>query len=156
LSDALARDIRHGLRRLARDWRFTSAAVLILALGIGANTAIFSLVNAALFREQALADPDRLVDIYQIGANPGGIDANSYPAYLDMADYTDVFAGITAVSVPRGVTFQDQGSLRPVVAEHTTATYLSVLGLRPVLGRWFDRSEDARGAGVVAVVSHQV
>ena len=63
--DALVRDARHGLRRLVRDWRFTTAAVLILGLAIGANTAIFSVVNAVLFREEALADPDRLVNIYQ-------------------------------------------------------------------------------------------
>jgi len=62
--DALVRDTRHGLRRLVRDWRFTAAAVLILGLAIGANTATFSLVNAVLFREQVFADPDRLVNIY--------------------------------------------------------------------------------------------
>src|SRR5687768_16589548 len=63
--DALVRDTRHGLRRLVRDWRFTTAAVLILGLAIGANTAIFSVVNAALFRDKGFADSDRLVDIYQ-------------------------------------------------------------------------------------------
>src|SRR5262245_23185177 len=65
--DALVRDARHGLRRLVRDWRFTTAAVLILGLAIGANTAIFSLVNAALFRPQAVAAPERVVNIYQNG-----------------------------------------------------------------------------------------
>ena len=61
--DALVRDIRHSVRTLLRDWRFTAAAVAILGLGIGANIAIFSLINATLFRAQAVADPDRLVDI---------------------------------------------------------------------------------------------
>ena len=98
--DALLRDTRHAVRRLARDWRFTAAAVLILGLGIGANTAIFSLINATLFRQQSFADPDRLVDIYQNASNAGGLDGNSYPAYLDMAAYTDVFASTTAASVP--------------------------------------------------------
>ncbi len=153
--DALVRDTRHGVRRLARDWRFTGAAILILGLGIGANTALFSLINATLFREQSLADPDRLVDIYQNAANAGGVDANSYPAYLDMAAYTDVFASITAASVPRGVNYLDGGALRPAIAEHTTATYLAVLGLRPSLGRWFSTEEDTRGAAVVAVVGYQ-
>jgi predicted permease len=149
------RDLREGLRRLLRDWRFTTATVLILGTGIGVNTALFSLVNAMLFRKQALADPDRLVDIYQNGANPGGMDANSYPAYLDIAAYTDVFASTTAVLVPRGVNYLDQGALRRAVVEHTTATYLSVLGLRPALGRWFTEAEDTRGAAVVGVVSHR-
>jgi predicted permease len=153
--DALLRDARHAVRRLARDWRFTAAAVLILGLGIGANTAIFSLINATLFRQQSFADPDRLVDIYQNATNAGGIDGNSYPAYLDMAAYTDVFASTTAALVPRGVNYLDEGALRSAVAEHTTATYLSVLGLRPSLGRWFDAAEDAPGAAVVAVVGHE-
>jgi len=152
--DAFLRDTRHALRRLVRDWRFTAAAVLILGLGIGANTAIFSLINATLFRQQSFANPDRLVDIYQNATNAGGMDANSYPAYLDMAAYTDVFASTTAVLVPSGVNYLDEGALRPAVAEHTTATYLSVLGLRPSVGRWFDAAEDTPGAPVVALVSH--
>jgi hypothetical protein len=121
-TDALVRDTRYAVRRLLRDWRFTAAAVVILALGIGANTAIFSLINATLFRGQSFADPDRLVDIYQNASNPGGIDANSYPAYLDMAAYTEVFASTTAAFVPRGVSYLDEGRLRPAIAEHTTAT----------------------------------
>ncbi len=154
-TDALWRDTRHAIRRLIRDWRFTAAAVLILGLGIGANTAIFSLINATLFRGQSFSDPDRLVDIYQNASNAGGIDGNSYPAYLDMAAYTDVFASTTAALVPHGVNYQHEGVLRPAVAEHTTATYLSVLGLRPSLGRWFDAGEDTPGAAVVAVVGHE-
>jgi len=152
--DALARDIRHSVRTLVRDWRFTAAAVAILGLGIGANTAIFSLINATLFRGQAVADPARLVDIYQRGSNAGGVDGNSYPAYLDMAAYTDVFASTTAAVVPLGVNYLDEGALRPAVAEYTTATYLSVLGLAPSLGRWFNSAEDTPGAAVVAVVGH--
>jgi predicted permease len=153
--DALLRDAKHAVRRLARDWRFTVAAVLILGLGIGANTAIFSLINATLFRQQSVVDPDRLVDIYQRASNAGGMDGNSYPAYLDMAAYTDVFASTTAALVPRGVNYLDQGALRPAVAEHTTATYLSALGLAPSLGRWFNAAEDTLGAAVVAVVGHE-
>jgi putative ABC transport system permease protein len=154
-TDALARDIHSGVRRLLREWRFTIAAIVILGLGIGANTAVFSLINATLFRRQTFAAPDRLVDIYQNAVNAGGMDANSYPAYLDMAAYTDVFASTTAVLVPRGVTYQHEGVLRPAIAEHTTAAYLSVLGLQPSLGRWFDAVEDRRGVEVVGVVSHR-
>ena len=153
--DALQRDLRHGFRRLIRDFRFTAAAIVVLGLGIGANTAMFSVINAALFREQAVVDAERLVDIYQNGANAGGLDGNSYPAYLDMAQYSDVFAGTMAVLVPLGVNYLDQGALRPAVVQYSTASYLSVLGLRPALGRWFTASEDVRGAAVVAVVGHQ-
>jgi predicted permease len=153
--EPVVRDIRHAIRRLVRDWPFTTAAVVILGLGIGANTAAFSLVNATLFREPSFSDPDRLVDIYQNASNPGGIDANSYPAYLDIATYTNVFASTTAVLMPRGVNYLDEGALRPAVAEHTTATYPMVLGVRPSLGRWFDAAEDAPGAAVVAVLGHE-
>src|SRR5262245_60809591 len=112
----MVRDTRHAIRRLLRDWPFTAAAVVILGLGIGANTAIFSLINAALLRGRPLADADRLVDIYQNGINDG-VDANSYPGYLDVASYTDVFDGVTAASIPLGVNYQLEGALRPGVAE---------------------------------------
>jgi predicted permease len=154
--ETLTRDMRHSLRRLIRDWRFTLAAVLILGLGIGANTAIFSLVNAVLLRRASLPDHSRLVDIYQRSADPGGQDSNSYPAYLDMAAYTDVFASTMASSIPHGVTWQHDGILRHAVKEHTTATNLTVLGLRPFLGRWFTAAEDTRGAPVVAVLGHHI
>jgi predicted permease len=153
--EALLRDTRYSVRRLARDWRFTTAAVFILGLGIGANTAIFSIINATLFRAQHFADPNRLVDIYQNGSNPGGMDGNSYPAYMDISAYTDVFQSTTAALVPRGVHYQDEYVLRSAIVEHTTSTYLSVLGLRPSLGRWFDTTEDTIGAAVVAVVGHE-
>ena len=149
----LAHDTRHGARRLARDWRFTAAAVLILGLGIGANTASFSVINATLFRESLLADPDRLVEIYQNGRD-GSPGLNSYPAYKDIADYSQVFAGTAATSIPVPVHFRDQGAVRVAVAEYTTATYPAVLGLRPSLGRWFDAGEDTPGAAIVAIVGH--
>ena len=153
--DALMQDTRHGIRRLVRDWRFTIAAVLILSLGIGATTAMFSLINATLFRQPSYADAGRLVEIYQNAVNAEGVDANSYPAYQDMAAYTNIFSSTTAASVPLGVNYLDDGALRPAIAEYTTASYLSVLGLQPSLGRWFTAAEDTRGGAVVAVVGHQ-
>ena len=70
--EAAVREVRDGARRLVRDWRFTAAAVVSWALGIGANTAMFSLINATLFRGQSIVDPDRLVDIYQNGRRTRG------------------------------------------------------------------------------------
>jgi predicted permease len=153
LVDHISRDMRHGVRRLARDWQFTTAAILILALGIGANTAIFSVVNTAFFREQAF-DPDRLVEIYQRFGDSGSPGGNTYPAYLDMAGYTDVFAATTAVLI-NGALYQGNEGLRTAVIEYTTPSYLSVLGLRPSRGRWFDPREDTRGAEIVAVVGYK-
>ena len=93
--DALVRDTRQGLRRLVRDWRFTTAAVLILGLAIGANTAIFSVVNAVLFREEALADPARLVNIYQNDRTGRPLVVTSYAAYNEIASYPGVFVSGT-------------------------------------------------------------
>jgi predicted permease len=152
--DALARDTRHGLRRLLRDWRFTTAAVLILGLAIGANTAIFSAVNAALFRDPPFADADRLVDIYQNDPNGRPLIVISYDIYRQMAD-ADVFSAAMAASIPVPSRYLHEGVIRSGTAEFATAGYLDVLGLRPSLGRWFAGTEELPGAPVVAVVSHQ-
>jgi predicted permease len=156
--DAVRRDVRHGARRLLRDWRFTVAAVTILGVGIGATTAIFSLVNALLFRPPGVIEPERIVNIYQNreAALGGGVGANSYPAYLDMAAYTNVFSSVAAASIPDAASFRDgTGGLRPAVVEYATPTYLATLGLRPALGRWFDASDDTAGAPALAVVNHR-
>ena len=94
--DALARDTRYGVRRLVRDWRFTTAAVLILGLAIGANTAIFSVVNAVLFRDSPFADPDRLVNIYQNDPRRQAARRHLVRPYKEMAQYTDIFAATMA------------------------------------------------------------
>ena len=152
--DTLLREVRQSSRRLARDWRFTAAAVLILGLGIGATTAIFSLVNAVMFRPTAVAEPERMVELYQNLRGGEGPGATSYPAYLDIATLTDVFASTTAVTPPDPGTLLDGSrGVRRAVLEYTTADYLTTLGLRPSMGRWFDRSEDVTGAPIVAVVS---
>jgi hypothetical protein len=154
--DALARDTRHGLRRLVRDWRFTTAAVLILGLAIGANTAIFSVVNAALFRDRGFAAPDRLVDIYQNDPAGKPLIVISYDVYKLMAAYTDIFATAMAATIPQPNRYLHEGSVRSGTAEFATATYLDVLGLRPSLGRWFDATEERPGAPLVAVLGYQV
>ena len=152
--DHLTRDARHAVRRLSRDWRFTSAAVVVLGLGIGVNTALFSLVNAVLFRQSSVADTERVVDIYQ-NLRGGGAGANTYPAYLDIAAYSDVFSSTTAAFVPRAATFRQGLAVRRGMVEHVSASYLQVLGLHPLLGRWFTQAEDARNAPPVAVVGHR-
>jgi len=152
--DHVRRDIHHSARRLMRDWRFTAAAVVILGLGIGANTVIFSLINAALFRRPAVADPERLVEVYQ-NTREGAPGTNSYPAYLDVATATNVFAGVAAVSIPNGVSYRDRGAVRDAIVEYASASYASVLGLRPFLGRWFNDDEDRPGVPIVVVLGHR-
>jgi predicted permease len=155
LVDQFRRDVRHAAWRLGRDWRFTLAAVAILGLGIGVNAALFSLVNAVLFREHSAANRERIVDIYQNVPGGGGAGGNTYPTYRDVAAYTDVFASTTAAFMPRGVTYREGSALRQGMAEHVSAAYLRVLGLRPTVGRWFTEAEDARNAPPVAVVGHR-
>ena len=152
--DHLIRDARHAVRRLSRDWRFTVAAVVVLGLGIGVNTALFSLVNAVLFRQYSVADTERVVDIYQ-NLRGGGAGANTYPAYLDIAAHSDVFASTTAAFAPRTATFRQGSAVRRGMVEHVSASYLQVLGLRPTLGRWFTQAEDARNAPPVALIGHR-
>jgi macrolide transport system ATP-binding/permease protein len=153
--DALMRDTRHGLRRLVRDWRFTTAAVLILGIAIGANTAIFSVVNAVLFRKQDFADANRLVNIYQNDRSGKPMIVIAYAAYMEMAEYTDIFSGTMASSIPNPVHYLHDGAVRNAVAEFSSATYLKVLRLQPSLGRWFDETDERRGAPLVAVLGHQ-
>jgi predicted permease len=153
--DALVRDTRHGVRRLVRDWRFTTAAVLILGIAIGANAAIFSVVNAVLFRRQAFANPARLVNIYQNDRAGKPMIVTSYSAYMAIAEYTDIFSETMAATIPNPVRYLSDGAVRDAVAEYATATYLEVLGLQPSLGRWFDASEERPWAPIVAVLGHQ-
>ena len=153
--DALVRDTRQGLRRLGREWRFTAAAVLILGLGIGANTAMFSLINAVLFRQPTIADPNRLVNIYQNDRANRPLIVTSYATYQEIAAHTDLFAGTLAATVPNPTRYLHEGAIRTGLAEYGTATYLNVLGLRPSLGRWFDQTEERAAAPIVAVLGHQ-
>ena len=153
--DTVVRDMRYGVRRLTRDWRFTMAAVLILGLAIGANTAIFSLVNAVLFRPQAFTDPERLVNIYQNDRAGRPMVVTSYAAYMEIANNTEIFAGTMAASVPNPTRYLHDGVVRDGIVEFATTTYLDVLGLRPSLGRWFDETEEQRGVPLVAVLGHQ-
>lgn len=157
LVDELRRDIRYASRRLARDWRFTLLAVLILALGIGANTAMFSVINSLLGPALAVPESDRLVDLYQNDSETGrpGFLGTSYPAYEDMAAYTDLYAGVMATTVPYPVRiYHDERVLRGM-AEFATSGYLEVLRLTPSRGRWFTAAEDRPGAEPVAVLSHR-
>ena len=148
-------DVRYAMRRLTRDWPFTIPAALVLALGIGANTVTFSIVNRALFRPLQFSDTDRLVNIYQNQGRAAEPVGSSYPAYRDMARYTDVFSGVTAFTWPLPVRYQDDHRIGPGFIEYATPNYTVVHGLSPALGRWFTPEEDRTGVGVVAVLNYR-
>jgi predicted permease len=108
-----------------------------------------------LFRTQAFANPDRLVNIYQNDRTGRPLVVTSYAAYKEIAGYPDVFAGTMAGSIPNPARYLHDGAVRDAVVEFATATYLDVLGLQPSRGRWFDESEEQPGTPLVAIVGYQ-
>ena len=158
---ALWQDVRYGLRMLAKHPGFTAIAVLTLALGIGANTAIFSLLNQILLRQLPVKDPKELVLLRAPGVRTGHIwsdgddsESFSYPLYKGLRDNNPAFAGIfgryafSASIASHGKTERGSGEL-------VTGNYFEVLGVRPALGRVFSQEDDrVPGAHPVAVLSH--
>ena len=133
----LLQDVRYGLRMLVKKPTFTIVAVLTLALGVGANTAIFSIVNAVLLRSLPFPDPDRLVRIYF--NNPGvglrGVRF-SVPEFDDLKTQTDVFEDVSViVSGPTNLTGTKQPEHLEMV--EVSPNYFSMLGATPELGRLF-------------------
>ncbi len=145
-------DMGYALRRLRATPLFTLGAVAIVAVAIGANTAMFALVHAALFERPPYADVERVVHVYQ-DSDDGEPASTSYPAYLDMLATTDVFAAVGATS-PESANLTVGEGTQSVAIEYTTSTLLPTLGLTPHRGRWFDTGMDEVGAGHFAVVSH--
>ncbi|UCD23745.1 MAG: ABC transporter permease, partial [Gemmatimonadota bacterium] len=150
----VAQDVRQAARVLSKHWSFTLVAVITLTLAIGANTAIFSLVNSLLVRPIPVAAPDRLVTVFtsQLGGRLHG--NTSYPDYLDYREQNDVFSGLVAhMYAPMALTGSDVPDV--VWGQLVSWDYFSVLGVEPPLGRAFLPEEDETlGAIAVAVLSH--
>ena len=151
--EALLQDVRYGLRMLVKKPTFTIVAVLTLALGVGANTAIFSIVNAVLLRSLPFPDPDRLVRIYF--NNPGvglrGVRF-SVPEFDDLRTQTDVFEDVSVIVLgPTNLT----GAKQPEHLEmmEVSPNYFSMLGATPELGRLFGHQDFALGFAPVVVIS---
>jgi hypothetical protein len=129
--EAMARDVRHALRVLRRSPGFTAVAVLTLALGIGANTAVFSIINAVLLAELPYADPARLITLTQsfpaIGEAHMGV---SPPEYLDYRDRARVFASIAGYSRTT-LDVTGDGESEPIDAVQATGSLFATLGVSP-------------------------
>ncbi|HZM94127.1 MAG TPA: ABC transporter permease [Vicinamibacterales bacterium] len=149
--DLLIQDVRYGLRRLAASPLFTVMAVLIIGLGIAANTVVFSAVNAFLLRPLPFADPARVVHVYQ-HSDEGQPQSSSFPAYEAIASRTDVFSGASAMYYTT-VNVETDFGMRQSLVEVATSSYFPVLGLNVARGRWIAADEDVPTAGPVAVVS---
>ena len=154
---ALHHEIRRAVRDLLRDKGFAIAAVLSIGLGVGANSAIFSLVDQALLRLLPVKEPERLVLLdwngASVGPGWGSSNLNSYPFYRDLVAQTDVFDGAFARH-PTRVLLSVETVAEPVDVEIVTGSYFSVLGIRPLMGRLIEEPDDDQpGAHPVVVVS---
>ena len=151
--ETLVQDIRYGLRILVKKPMFAIVAILTLALGVGANTAIFSIVNAVLLRSLPFPDPDRLVRIYFHNPGLGLRDIRfSVPELDDLRAQTDVFEDVSVVVLgPTNLT----GTKQPEHLEmsEVSPNYFSMLGATPELGRLFGDQDFALGFAPAAVIS---
>jgi putative ABC transport system permease protein len=156
LIETLLQDVRYGLRVLARTPIITSVAVLSLALGIGANTAIFSLIDSLMLRMLPVQHPQELVRL-QIDAHRSGNTEfqNSFtnPLWETLRDHQDVFAGTlawesTAFDLAQG------GAIQPASGMFVSGDYFRTLGVQPVAGRLLTQADDQRGCAGAAVISY--
>jgi len=152
--ESLLQDVRYALRMLRKSPAFAVVAVITLALGIGANTAIFSVVNGVLLSPLPYSQPDQLVALYQ--RTPNFAEASiPYPNFLDWQRENRSFSTIAAY---RHDDFNLTGWGEPqrLKGEMVSASFFSMLGVRPVVGRTFMESEDVPGGGPVALISENL
>src|SRR5664279_5138597 len=146
-------DLRYGLRGLTKNRGFAVAAVLSLALGIGANTTIFTLLNAILLRPLPVRDPAHLAAVFTTDPRIPGLLLCSYPNYQDYRDHNTVFSSLLLYSALT-VNLTGRGDPQLLMGQLVSANYFSTLGVDPVVGRGFRAEEDVPGAPPVAVISH--
>src|SRR5579872_6967818 len=154
-------DLRYAARVLVRKPAFTAVAVVSLALGIGANTAIFTVINAVFLHPLPIEDPSRVVEMFtrdtktvQSAAFP--LTPSSYQNYEDYRDQNQVFSGLAGY-FPTGLQWTRNAETQGVPAMMASANYFDVLGIKAYRGRLFLPDDDAKpGAGTVAVLSHSL
>ncbi len=157
--DWLRTEGRYALRGLLKDRTFTTLAVLSIGLGVGANSAIFSLVDQALFRRLPVREPERLVLLSWngsfVGSGWGSGNLLPHPMFRDLKQENTVFEGLFARHPTQVHWAMEGGTPEPVNTDIVSGNYFSVLGVRPALGRLLDESDDEQpGAHPVVVVSY--
>jgi len=152
----IARDLIIGARLLAKTPALTAVAILSLGLGIGANTAIFTIVNALFMHSVPVQDPGDLMFIYTLDSRIPGYLHHSYLNYTDYRDLNQVFSGLT-LYCPIGVSLTHAGEPEPAIAEIAAGNFFDVLGVKTTIGRGFQPEEDrVPGANPVAVISYSL
>src|SRR5437868_281096 len=149
--EGCARDVRYAIRMLQRTPLFTAAAILTLALGIGANTTVFTFVENILLRHVPVRNPQELAFL-----NWGGMVNVSYPNYVDFRDRNEVFSQLVAYRYnPVSMSIHARENFR-VWGYEASGNYFEMLGVKPLLGRFFGPAEDDRpAANPVVVISHR-
>jgi putative ABC transport system permease protein len=154
MMETLIQDLRHGMRMLVKNPGFTAVALIALALGIGANTAIFSVVNAILLRPLPYKNPDRIAMIWMNNPKLGvDQDWHSYPNYTDYKEQNQVFEDMAAFN-DRSYNLTGTGEPVRVMGTVATASLFSVMGVDPAQGRAFSVEEEEPGKDMVVVISH--
>src|SRR5262249_7579896 len=158
----LSQDVRYGVRVLLKSPGFLVAAVLSLALGIGANATIFTMINTVFLQPLPVEKPWELMYVYGTdSSNPqngvlGAFHPLSYPNYLDYKVQNEVFVDLAAYTFPQGVSLAGGEKPTPVNVQVVSGNYFSLLGVRPALGRMFLPEEDREtGKSSVAVLNHK-
>src|SRR5215472_6277376 len=145
----LAQDLLYALRQLRKSPGFTSVAILTLALGIGANTGIFSIVNAILLRPLPYPNPDRLVAVYNHTDSSG----NSTFGYLDFLEWQRQNRSFVSLATYRRANFILSGArTEHVPGDLISAEFFEALGVRPLIGRTFNSGDDHLGSAPVALL----
>jgi macrolide transport system ATP-binding/permease protein len=148
-------DLRYALRWLRRSPGFTAVAVVSLALGIGFNTALFSVVDALLFRPLPVADPDRLVEVYTSSSDGDVYATSSYPDFLDFKAENQVFSDMVAYTpMFAAMNLTDRSKL--VLGEIVTGNYFQMLGVSAAAGRTLLPEDDDPRAERVVMISHRM
>ncbi|MEP6706889.1 MAG: ABC transporter permease [Pyrinomonadaceae bacterium] len=149
----LLKDLRYGIRMLAKTPAFTIVAVLSLALGIGVNSTVFSLLDAVILRSLPVQHPEQIVDIATREAGGAPHSDFSYPLYVGLRDHNDVLSGMVAyIDHSLGLAAGDQ--TERIRGEFVSANYFSVLGIQPTIGSAFAPDDEQLGAPRVAVISY--
>jgi predicted permease len=150
--ERLFQDARYACRRLVKSPGFTVLTVAIIAVGVGVNTALFSAINAILFRPLPVERPSELVEIYTADAQ-GTPATSSYPDFEDISAETETFSSVLAYS-PTVVSMTTDSRTRTLYGEAVSGNYFRALGIRPVRGRAFTAEETARGGPTAVILSY--
>lgn len=156
--DELRQDVRYALRQIRRAPGFATVVILTLGIAIGANTAVFSVVNAVLLRPLPVDDPDGLSMIWTRYLPISGFDIDKFPLSgpeaLDIAEESRTLESMSLFTTSTRTLTGEEASAERIAVGLTSSSYASTMGVPPALGRWFSREEDVPDGPDVAVLSH--